>query len=251
MSIVTDIESLALRPDSSVAVLTGAGISAESGIHTFRDAGGIWEQYDLEEVATEPGFLQDPVRAWKLYSKLRAHASACKPNAAHTALATLEERLEERGRFTLITQNVDGLHQKAGSRNVIPIHGSLFMSRCSNHECPAAGAPFEDETDYGDHSPECPRCGRPLRPHVVWFGEYLDPALEQASRDAVLDCDVFIAVGTSGVVYPAAGYVFAASSVGARTVLVNLDPPENLSRFNEFHPGKAAEILPTLLDFPG
>ncbi|MBL6975580.1 MAG: NAD-dependent deacylase, partial [Deltaproteobacteria bacterium] len=141
MSRSPDPDALALRPDSSVAVLTGAGISAESGIHTFRDAGGLWDQYDMEEVATEPGFLADPARAWKLYSELRAHASTCRPNAAHAALATLEARLEERGRFTLITQNVDGLHQKAGSRHVIPIHGSLFMSRCSAPECPTAGDP--------------------------------------------------------------------------------------------------------------
>lgn len=240
---------LALRPDSSVAVLTGAGISAESGIHTFRDAGGLWEKYDLEKVATLPGFLADPEGAWRLYSELRGQAGRCKPNPAHRALVSLEGRLEGRGRFTLVTQNVDNLHQRARNRNVVPIHGSLFRTRCSNDECPASRTPFDDEKEYGDKVPSCADCGHSLRPDVVLFGEFLDPKLEFAARDSVAHCDVFIAVGTSGVVYPAAGYVSIASVTGARTVLVNLDPPDNLSVFTEFHQGKAAEILPVLLDF--
>jgi len=239
---------LPIRSDSSVAVLTGAGISAESGIHTFRDPGGIWEKYDIEKVGTLSGFLDDPDTAWRMYSELRTHALGCMPNAAHLALFALERRIEPRGRFKLITQNVDGLHERSEVRNLLPIHGSLFRTRCSNADCPLSTRPFDDDSGYLDETPNCSECSAPMRPDVVLFGEYLDPVMEQSARDAVLDCDVFIAVGTSGLVYPAAGYVALARSMGARTILVNLEEPENSAMFDELHLGKAAEILPALLD---
>ncbi|NOZ00861.1 MAG: NAD-dependent deacylase [Deltaproteobacteria bacterium] len=241
--------NLALRHDMSVAVLTGAGVSAESGISTFRDSDGLWSRYDIEKVGTLPGFLKDPEAAWKLYSELRKLALRSQPNPAHLALARLEKRLRSRGRFTLVTQNVDGLHRRAGNENVLPIHGSLFLTRCSNNDCASSQRAFEDLEDHSDTIPLCPECGAPLRPDVVLFGEPLDMEIEMMARRAVEDCDVFIAVGTSGAVFPAAGYVSSAASMGARTVLVNLEPAENIAFFNEFHQGQAGKILPALLDF--
>ncbi len=240
-------EPLDIRPDSSVVVLTGAGISAESGIATFRDSGGLWEKHDVQQVATPAGFEADPDLVWRFYSERRRQAGQVQPNAGHQAVATLERFLEARGRFTLVTQNVDGLHQRAGSRRILPVHGSLFRTRCSNEACEDSRRSWEDESFHLDGAPRCPKCGGILRPHIVWFGEYLDPAVESAAREAIADCDLFLAVGTSGAVWPVAGYVEIALARGARTVLVNLEPPANASRFAEIHLGKAAELLPVLL----
>ena len=237
---------LAIRPDAAVFVLTGAGISAESGISTFRDAGGVWERHDLRQVATPEGFRANPALVWRFYSERRRQGEKCTPNAGHSALGGLERYLEGRGRFTLATQNVDGLHQRAGSRDVLTLHGSLYRSRCSNERCPRKEG-FEDHGLYPDGPPHCDACGALLRPDIVWFGEYLDPGIEQRARTAAAESDVFIAVGTSGAVYPAAGYAAIAAMGGSRTILVNLDPPENIYIFGEFHRGKAGEILPGLL----
>lgn len=247
---VETARSLGIRPDSAVVVLTGAGISAESGIPTFRDMGGTWEQFDIQQVATPRGFHADPALVWRFYSDRRKHALACQPNDGHRAVAALERQLAHRGRFTLVTQNVDGLHPRAGSRRVLSVHGSLFRTKCSNPDCAGSRAPWDDEATYYDGPPPCDRCGAPLRPDVVWFEEYLDPAIEVAARQAIGDCDLFIAVGTSGVVYPVAGYVELAGMSGARTVLVNLEAPANLRRFDAFFQGKAAELLPVLLAMP-
>lgn len=242
-----DPHPLDIRRDSSVVVLTGAGISAESGIATFRDSGGLWEQHDVSRVATPEGFAAEPDLVWRFYSERRLQATRVQPNAGHVAVADLERFLLDRGRFTLVTQNVDGLHQRAGSSRILPVHGSLFRTRCSNEGCEDGRRSWPDDGLYLDRAPRCEKCGGWLRPDVVWFGEYLDPAVESAAREAIADCDVFLAVGTSGAVWPVAGYVEIALARGARTVLVNLEAPANVSRFAEIHLGKAAELLPKLL----
>lgn len=238
---------LGIRPDQAVVVLTGAGISAESGIPTFRDSGGLWENHDVNQVATPEGFAADPDLVWRFYSARRTAARGCEPNAGHRAVAALERALAARGRFTLVTQNVDGLHQRAGTRRVLPVHGSLFRTRCSGDACPDSLRSWEDDRTYPDGAPRCPKCGDFLRPDIVWFGEMLPPDVESAAREAIADCDLFIAVGTSGAVWPVAGYVQIAATRGARTVLVNLEAPSNARWFDEFRQGKAAELLPELL----
>lgn len=230
-----------------VLVLTGAGISAESGLATFRGAGGLWEGYPVEQVASPEGFAADPELVWRFYSMRRRAAAAAEPNAAHLALAALEERLGER--FLLVTQNVDGLHARAGSRRLVEVHGTLWRTRCSACLRP----PFAD--DAYPVEPPLPRCacGALLRPDIVWFGELLGTAetrrIEAHMRAAGDSGEpfVFVAVGTSGNVYPAAGYVTAARSHGASTWLVNLDPAGNVGAFDHFVAGPAGETLPRLL----
>lgn len=238
---------LDIAPDASVVVLTGAGISAESGIATFRDSGGLWEQHRVEEVATHEGFVADPGLVWRFYSARREAALRSQPNAAHRAIAALERFLEPRGRFTLVTQNVDGLHERAGSRRVLRVHGSLFQTRCDDEECGASTAPVADESLHPDGPPRCKACGGLLRPHIVWFGEALDPMIELQARTAIADCDLFLAVGSSGVVWPVAGYARLAYEMGARTVLANLEAPQNVASFREVYLGKAGAVLPVLL----
>ncbi len=241
---------LRLGAEASLLVLTGAGVSAESGIPTFRDLGGLWESYPVEKVASPEGFAEDPELVWRFYSERRRRAGDCAPNPGHQALAQAESRLGDR--FLLVTQNVDGLHRRAGSRRLVEIHGNLFQSRCSACHRP----PFEDEAAY-DRPPSCEVCARAgrrslLRPHIVWFGELLDPEhlsrieafmLEGAARGGL----VFLAVGTSGIVYPAAGLVSAARAHGAEAWLVNADPPDNLRAFHHFIQGPSGRVLPELL----
>lgn len=246
---------ISLDPQTFLLVLTGAGISAESGIPTFRDAGGLWEQHSLEEVATPQGFAADPERVWRFYSARRAAAAGCQPNPGHLALAEAERRLGDR--FLLVTQNIDALHGAAGSERLIELHGNLFLSRCSVCDRP----PFEDREGRGGDRPfACEICrdaGRAglLRPHVVWFGELLDmdhfvriDRFLRASRGRRL---VFLAAGTSGTVYPAAALVDEARAAGGETWLVNADPAENLSRFHHFVRGRSGEVLPALLGHHG
>ncbi len=230
---------------TSVLVLTGAGVSAESGIPTFRGSGGLWENHALERLASPEGFAQDPDLVWRFYSWRRSVAKDCRPNPGHTALAELERRIGDR--FLLATQNVDGLHLDAGSKRVEEIHGNLFTTRCSSCDRP----PFEDRAIHEHGAPKCDRCGGLLRPHIVWFGEMLDPKhferIESFLAHARKGRCVFLAAGTSGVVYPAAGLVDFARRVGADTWLVNVDPPENAHRFEHFIQGRSGEILPGLL----
>ncbi len=228
-------------------VLTGAGVSAESGVPTFRGSNGLWENEPVERVASPDGFAADPARVWRFYSQRRAGAGAVAPNAGHLALAEVERRLGER--FLLATQNVDGLHRRAGSQRLVEMHGHLFTSRCSRCD----RAPFPDERQYLDPAalPKC-ECGALLRPHIVWFGEMLDPAdlerieefLERATRGRL----IFLAAGTSGAVYPAAGLVDVARRHRGETHLVNADPADNGDRFEHFHQGKSAQLLPELLN---
>ncbi len=230
-------------------VLTGAGVSAESGIPTFRGGNGLWENHPVERVASPQGFAADPGLVWRFYSQRRAGAAGVSPNPGHQALAEWEQRLGER--FLLATQNVDGLHRVAGSLRLVEMHGNLFTTRCSACQ----RAPFEDRTVYADGDvPKCGECSGLLRPHIVWFGEYLDPAdlarigefLERGSREGRL---VFVAAGTSGAVYPAAGLVDHARGLGAETWLVNADPADNGHRFQHFIQGRSGQVLPGLARF--
>ncbi|MBX5484472.1 MAG: NAD-dependent deacylase [Myxococcaceae bacterium] len=235
----------AIGADTFVLVLTGAGVSAESGIPTFRGSGGLWNDHRFEELASPEGFARDPALVWRFYSWRRSVAAGCAPNPGHAALAALEQRLGDH--FLLATQNVDGLHRAAGNTRVLELHGNLFTSRCSRCDRP----PFEDRALHEARAPACDRCGGLLRPHIVWFGEALDPshfeAIEAFLERARAHPLVFLAAGTSGVVYPAAGLVDVARRFGAETWLVNADPPDNAHRFQHFVQGRSGEVLPALL----
>jgi NAD-dependent deacetylase len=233
-----------------VLVLTGAGVSAESGIATFRGSSGLWENHRVEDVASPAGFQRDPALVWRFYSERRAAAMDVVPNRGHVALASLEEKLGDR--FLLATQNIDGLHQAAGTRRVIEMHGSLWKTRCTR----CARAPFDDRDVYTSQNlPGCGQCDARgefalLRPHIVWFGEALDPAdlsrIDEFLRADAGDRLVFVSCGTSGLVHPAAGIARVARSRGAQTWLVNLELPENASDFEHTVLGKSGEILPEL-----
>jgi NAD-dependent deacetylase len=228
-----------LSPDDRLFVLTGAGISAESGLATFRGAGGLWNGYRVEEVATPEAWTADPELVWRFYSMRRRDALAATPNAGHAALASLEQRLGDR--FYLCTQNVDNLHERAGSLNIHHMHGSLFESRCAgcNHI-------FADSALYETAPmPVCKSCGAPVRPHIVWFGEI---PLDMDSIYHNLDnATALLVVGTSGSVYPAAGLVHIANQQGKRTIYVGPEEPLNADAFNDILLGSATQVLPSLL----
>ncbi len=226
--------------NSTILVLTGAGISAESGIRTFRGNGGLWEGHRMEDVATPEAFAKDPHLVWRFYKERLVHAQQSVPNPGHYALVKLEQAFGER--CAIITQNVDGLHRRAGSQRLYEMHGTVskcFCTRCASHY-------DTDAVDLAHSIPPCPSCGSALRPDIVWFGE-MPYYLEEIDR-LLRACDVFLVVGTSGVVYPAAGFVMTARYIGAKTVAVNLDSPQNDSFINEFHQGHSAQILPGLVD---
>lgn len=228
-----------LRSAERVAVLTGAGISAESGLATFRGAGGLWEGHRIEDVATPFAFDFDPTLVWRFYNLRRANLRDAQPNAGHLALVQLEKRLGDN--FTLITQNVDGLHVAAGSKNVLEIHGTLRSVRCSR--CDFA----EDRgTDPLDDLPRC-RCGQLLRPDVVWFGEALPSGIWARGEKAVQRCQCFLVVGTSAVVYPAAGLIDTARSWGAKVIEVNLTPTDASSLADVLLLGPSGKLLPELV----
>ncbi len=221
-------------------MLTGAGISAESGIKTFRDAGGLWEGHRFQDVASPAGWARDPAMVWKFYSQRRAQLLQCVPNPAHVALAQLEARLGDR--LYLATQNVDDLHERAGSQRVVHMHGELLRSRCEACDSP----PFADERSY-ETSAAIPRCicGARIRPHICWFGEI--PFELDAIFAALAQCDLFITVGSSGAVYPAAGFVRQVRERGgARSVYVGPEIPDNASDFGECRLGSAVQVLPSL-----
>jgi NAD-dependent deacetylase len=225
-----------------IVILTGAGISAESGVKTFRDNDGLWENHRIEDVATPQAWLHDPELVWKFYQARRRQMNEVEPNPAHEALAKLESELDE---FTLITQNVDDLHERGGSKSVIHMHGRLQTLRCETSgqiEHRMDGSDLEDEYAF------CNCCAEPsrMRPDIVWFGEM--PMHMEEIYTAVESCDVFIVVGSSGHVYPAAGMVHIARSVGAHAILVNYEMPVNGDDFDEVHLGKAGELLPDLVE---
>jgi len=239
-------ERVTISPEDRVFVLTGAGVSAESGLATFRDSDGLWSGHRVEDVATPEAWSADPGLVWRFYSQRRRDARKAEPNPAHLALAALEHEIGDR--FLLCTQNVDDLHERAGSRRMIHMHGQLFESRCED-DC---GAPvFADEKFYEsvDAIARC-ECGARIRPHIVWFGEIpleMDRILREIDR-----CTVLVVVGTSGVVYPAANFVRwanqrnRAGQTQVRTVYVGPEAPANADAFTQVVLGKAGEVLPGL-----
>jgi NAD-dependent deacetylase len=230
-----------LRQAHHVAVLTGAGVSAESGVPTFRDAQtGLWARFRAEELATPEAFARDPELVWSWYRMRGELVRTAEPNPAHHALARLETLVS---RFTLLTQNVDGLHARAGSRRVVELHGNILRGRCT---IDGALVPFEQ---LGSEAvPRCPACGGALRPDVVWFGEQLPPAALETAYAAARDCDVFLSVGTSNLVEPAASLPWIAATAGAAVAVIN-PTMEGQRRGPGIHQltGMAGELLPTLL----
>jgi NAD-dependent deacetylase len=230
----------ALRAARHVAVLTGAGVSAESGIPTFREAQtGLWAQYSPEELATPAAFQRNPQLVWEWYAWRRALVAGAAPNPAHLALAALEQCVP---RLTLITQNVDGLHRRAGSADPIELHGTLARVRCS-----VEGTPYVTWHAAGPLPPPCPACGAHLRPDVVWFGEQLPAAALARAWAAAQDCDLFLSVGTSGLVEPAASLPQVAMSAGATVAVINLDLATRATPPLFSLHGRAGDLLPALL----
>ena len=231
-----------LRGARHIAVLTGAGVSAESGVPTFRDAQtGLWARFRPEELATEAAFRRDPQRVWDWYAERREKLQGVLPNAGHHALADFARR--HPGRLTLITQNVDGLHQQAGSEGVLSLHGDITANRwldrprpCCNLAHAAPGRP-----------PRCPGCGNLLRPGVVWFGEELPQQVLAAAQQAAQDCDLMLVAGTAGAVYPAAGLAQLARDGGARVLVLNTGPSELDGVAHAVLRGPSAQLLPALL----
>lgn len=222
-----------------IVVLTGAGISAESGIRTFRDTGGLWEDHSIEEVATPEGFARNPDLVHEFYNQRRGALQSVEPHAAHEALAKLEKGLATRGgQLTIVTQNVDDLHERGGAKSVIHMHGELKSLHCQfcKHQWR-----YEGETTSNMPCPSCKAVGGP-RPDIVWFGEM--PYFMDTIEMAVADCDLFVSIGTSGAVYPAAGFVQMARSLGKKTLELNLERSEGSHHFHETRLGSASEIVP-------
>jgi NAD-dependent deacetylase len=222
----------------SIVILTGAGLSAESGLGTFRDKGGLWSQFPLEDVATPEGFARNPARVHDFYNLRRRHHFDAKPNAAHAALARLER---EHGGVLTVTQNIDALHEAAGTQNLIHMHGELSRALCA--ACRASVPWIEDLST----ETACPACGQAaLRPDVVWFGEM--PRQMDRIYQALIACNLFISIGTSGSVYPAAGFVTEARAAAAHTVELNLEPSEGASLFADAMYGPATEVVPAFVE---
>jgi NAD-dependent deacetylase len=236
------MEPLQITAEDRVFVLTGAGISAESGLATFRDSDGLWAGHAIEDVCTPEAWDNNPELVWQFYSARREAAAKAQPNPAHHALATLEDSLNDR--FFLCTQNVDNLHERAGSRRVVHMHGELFVSRCSAEcGCP----PLSDQALYPTLASvaRC-ACGAHLRPDIVWFGE--TPLEMDRIGEEIRQATLMLVVGTSGSVYPAANFVRWARQAGARTVYVGPEAPLNAAAFTQVVTGKAGEVLPGLLE---
>ena len=228
-----------IRAARHICVLTGAGVSAESGVPTFRDAQtGLWTKYRPEDLASPNAFHRDPQLVWRWYRWRRELIAKVDPNAAHLALAELEKLVST---LTLVTQNVDGLHQRAGSANVIEFHGNIFVNRC-----------FKDGTevtcDDSETVPACPHCGSPVRPGVVWFGETIPPAALNAALTAASECDLFLSVGTSSLVYPAAGLAGMAQESGAAIAEINPQSTDLAHTFDFAVQAPAGVALPALVD---
>lgn len=222
--------------------LTGSGISAESGVPTFREAQtGLWARYDPQQLATPEAFMRDPDLVWQWYEWRRKLVGEAEPNPGHYALAELEQKIPN---FTLATQNVDGLHRRADSENVLELHGNILRTICS-----VEGVEVEPPGD--EVLAPCPNCGAPLRPDVVWFGEMLPAGVMEAAAEAARDCDVFLSVGTSSLVYPAASLPYEALSAGATVVEVNPDETPLTRQVTHSLRGRAGEVLPELVEVLG
>lgn len=229
-----------LHRTSSLVALTGAGVSQESGLRTFRDAQvGLWAQYKPEELASPSAFRKNPKLIWDWYAWRREAVKGARPNPGHYALVEIETRIPG---FTLITQNVDGLHRMAGSQNVLELHGNIQRVRCS--ECQMFAEIWGDDSEA---VPQCESCGGLLRPDVVWFGESLPRDQLEAAVEAARSCEVFLSVGTSGVVQPAASLSFAARNRGAKVIEINVEPTPLTPKADYFLQGKSGEILPDLV----
>lgn len=226
----------------SIVILTGAGVSAESGIRTFRATDGLWEDHRIEDVATPEGFVADPKLVHRFYNQRRQQllSSDIYPNAAHEALAELENKFP--GKVLLVTQNIDNLHERAGSQNLIHMHGELLKVRCTN-----TGEVYHKENDSSIEDP-CECCNKigNLRPDIVWFGEM--PMQMDEIYHALEHCDLFISIGTSGNVYPAAGFVEVARQYGALTAELNLEPSKTQNAFEQHIYGKASEVVPKFVE---
>ena len=230
-----------LRAARRVAVLTGAGISAESGVPTFREAQtGLWARYNPEELATPDAFRHNPKLVWEWYAWRQERVRQAEPNPGHVALVEMERRIAE---FTLITQNVDGLHRRAGSHQVLELHGNLFRAKCIDED-----RPVESWPDSAEIPPRCPRCGALLRPDVVWFGEMLPAGALRAAEQAAAAAQVFFSIGTSALVYPAAELPFAALRAGAMVVEINPQPTPLSPHVTFTLHGPAGAILPALVE---
>jgi len=232
-----------LRHADRVAVLTGAGVSAESGVPTFRGADGLWQNYSVTELATPQAFARDPELVWRFYNWRRQLIGRVSPNPAHLALAELERRIR---RFTLVTQNVDGLHGLAGSRNILEIHGNLWKV-----ECTGCGTVYPDRSSDLGLRPTCRSCGSLLRPHVVWFGESLDPDLLTRALSACRSSQLMLVIGTSSIVQPAASFALQAREAGSTLVEINLEKTPHSDSMDLAIQGKAGEIVPELLEDSG
>jgi len=225
---------------SSIVILTGAGISAESGIDTFRDSNGIWSKVDYREVATPEGFARNPGKVHAFYNKRRRGLRAVRPNAAHEALARLEAGFD--GSFLLVTQNIDNLHEAAGSRKLLHMHGEVNAALC---QCCGMRWPWTEDLTINSQCQWCKTTGQ-MRVDVVWFGEM--PYRMDEIDAALTNCDLFVSIGTSGNVYPAAGFVEQAKAAGAHTVELNLEPSEGYSLFDEAVYGRATEVVPLFVE---
>jgi NAD-dependent deacetylase len=224
-----------------VACSTGAGISRESGIPTFREAGeGLWARYDPEELATREGFRRNPALVWKWYMSRRKFIRRARPNPGHLALVELERRAPS---FTLITQNIDNLHRRAGNREVVELHGNIERFKCFDRDHPAEGVP-----DDGEEPPRCKSCGSYLRPDVVWFGEFLSESVTARAWEASRRCDVMLVVGTSGIVHPAASLPFEAREAGASVIEVNPEPSFITPITDLSLRGPSGSVLPSVLE---
>lgn len=228
-----------LASANAVTAFTGAGVSAESGVPTFRGAGGIWTKLKPEELASMDAFLKNPSLVWEWYAHRRKIMADVKPNAGHYALFRMEKLFH---RFDIITQNIDNLHRRAGSAGVYELHGNIERNYCMNCGTPALDAAIEG----GGGVPQCPQCGGHIRPDVVWFGEMLPQKEWNASVQAAQSCDVFLSIGTSAVVYPAASLPMEAKHAGAFLVEINPDPTPLTRHADEFLQGPSGAILPAL-----
>jgi NAD-dependent deacetylase len=235
---------LALRNAEAMCVLTGAGISAESGVPTFRGEGGLWKKFRPEELANFDAFIRNPELVWEWYAYRRRLIHEVKPNPAHHGLVALERFVKD---FTLVTQNVDNLHWRAGSGNVLELHGNIERSYCIQCRAIAPEPSLEGLTGV----PRCTKCGGLVRPDVVWFGENLPLEIFSRAESAARQCDIFFCIGTSAVVFPAASLPYTALDHGAFVVEMNLEPTDLSSRAHETLIGKAGEILPDLLSQAG
>ena len=246
-----------LRNAQGVVVITGAGVSAESKVPTFRDPNiedpdmlALWREFDPQTLATPEAFAQDPERVTRWYDLRRTHLASCEPNPAHRALAEIESLLTAAGRsFTLVTQNVDRLHHAAGSRRVFELHGNLREWRCTR----CAETRAEPGPAFTEYPPPCVSCGGPRRPCVVWFGEALPEDALEAAFEAISACDLFLSIGTSAVVYPAAGLIHVAAQAGARTAELNKDDTPQSRAVDWSLRGRAGELVPALVSaaWPG